>query len=102
MCSEEVIMSFRKSKIFSRILLLVVLSLAAMCPAFAQDSMPSVNLLPKPSFEEKAGDSVPGWKSRAWGGKENARWSVESPGRTGERCVSIGSDKGADAAWTTT
>ena len=59
-----------------------------------------MNLLPNPSFEEKTGDGVKSWKSRAWAGKENARWSVETPGRTGEHCVSIASDHGSDAAWT--
>jgi len=63
---------------------------------------PAANLLPNPSFEEKAGDGVCGWKSRAWRGEENARWSAESPGRTGKICLSIASEKGADAAWTTT
>ena len=38
--------------------------------------------------------------SRAWAGKEATRWSIERPGRTGERCVSIASDHGGDAAWT--
>ena len=95
-------MSILKSSNLPRILLFLVLSVAATWQAFAQDSRPFADLLPNPSFEEKAGDSVSGWKSQAWGGKENARWSVDSPGRTGERCVSIGSEKGADAAWTTT
>ena len=60
--------------------------------------------LPNPAFEGKAGDGVDGWKSRTWRGKETARWSVESPGRTAAKakCVSIASEKGADAAWTTT
>ena len=79
----------------------MVLSVITACPAKAKDSRFAVNLLPNPSFEEKAGDEVDGWKSRAWRGKEYARWSVESPGRTGKRCLSIGSEKGADAAWTT-
>lgn len=60
------------------------------------------NLLPNSSFEEGEGDTVKGWKSRAWAGKGEASWRVESSGRTGKRCVSIGSGKGTDAAWTTT
>jgi len=62
----------------------------------------AVNLLSNPSFEEETDDGVRGWSSRAWHGEQDCRWSVESPGRTGERCISIGSAKGADAAWTTT
>ena len=58
--------------------------------------------LPNPSFEKKTIDGVQGWTSRAWHGKENARWSVGSSGRTGEHCISIASGEGADAAWTTT
>lgn len=73
----------------------------ALPASLAEDSGPAVNLLPNPSFEEKEVDGVKSWKSRAWAGKENARWSVASLGRTGERCVSIASDRGCDAAWTT-
>ena len=91
-----------KSKTVVRILSLMVLSVAAACPALAKDSGLAVNLLPNPSFEETAGDGVTGWKPRAWAGKEHAQWSFESPGRTAVRCVSIASEKGADVAWTTT
>lgn len=59
------------------------------------------NLLPNPSFERVDGEGVHGWGSHAWKGAEEIRWDVESPGRTGERCLSIVSVKGADAAWTT-
>lgn len=58
------------------------------------------NLLPNPSFEEKAGGEICGWKRRAWSGEENGRWTVDSPGRTGSRCLSISSERGTDAAWT--
>ncbi len=95
-------MSFHESKTFLCIFLFVVLLAVATWPAPARDSGPAANLLPNPSFEEKAGDGVRGWKSRAWRGKEDGRWSVESPGRTGKQCLAIGSDKGTDAAWTTT
>ena len=95
-------MSFHKSTMFPWFPWFFVLSVATMSPLLAQVSRPSANLLPNPSFEEKTAGGVAGWKSRAWRGKENARWSVESPGRTGKRCLSIGSEKGADAAWTTT
>lgn len=51
---------------------------AAKAPptSLARDSGPTANLLQNPSFEEKEGDGVKSWKSRAWAGKENARWSV--------------------------
>ncbi len=62
----------------------------------------AANLLPNPSFEEREAQGAQGWTSRAWAGKDDARWSVESPGRTGRHCVSISSAKGADVAWTTT
>jgi alpha-N-arabinofuranosidase len=52
--------------------------------------------------EEGAAGGVRGWRSRAWHGKENASWSVETPGRTGKRCLAIRSGEGADAAWTAT
>ena len=60
------------------------------------------NLLPNPSFEETTAQGARGWSSQAWNGQGDTRWTIESPGRTGESCVSIGSAKGADAAWTTT
>lgn len=70
--------------------------------ALANNPSPAANLLPNPSFEESQGDAVTGYTPRAWAGQEAARWQVASPGRTGARCVSIGSEQGADAAWTTT
>ena len=69
--------------------------------SLARVSGPATNLLQNPSFEKKSGDGVEAWISRAWAGKKATRWSVETPGRTGERCVSIASDQGSDAAWTT-
>jgi len=73
----------------------VALHAADAPPAsLARDSGPAANLLQHPSFEEKAGDGVEGWMSRAWAGKEATRWSVAAPGRTGERRVSIASDRG--------
>jgi len=90
------------SRIFPGILVFFVLSGGPSWPALAQDSGPAANLLPNPSFEEQAADGVRAWKSRAWHGEENGRWSVQSPGRTGNRCLSIRSEKGTDAAWTTT
>jgi alpha-N-arabinofuranosidase len=95
-------MSFRKPTTFPCVPLFFLLSTATAFPLLAQVSRPSENLLPNPSFKEKTGDGVDGWNSRAWRGKEDARWNVESPGRTGKRCLSIGSEKGADAAWTAT
>ena len=95
-------MPFHKSTIFPWFPWFFVLSVATMSPLLAQVSRPSANLLPNPSFEEKTLGGVAGWKARAWRGKENARWSVASPGRTGKQCLSIGSENGSDAAWTTT
>jgi len=70
--------------------------------ATAQDSEPNANLLPNPSFEENEAHSVRGWTSRAWQGEENGRWTVVAPGRTGKQCLSIHSELGTDAAWSTT
>lgn len=64
--------------------------------ALARNSGPAANFLQNPSFEEKVGDGVEGWMSRAWAGKEATRWSVAAPSRTGERGVSIASDRGSD------
>ena len=88
-----------KTRTFLTLTALLLAPLAALHAAdappasLARDSGPAVNLLQNPSFEEKAGDGVEGWMSRAWAGKEATRWSVATPGRTGERCVSIASDR---------
>ena len=79
-----------------------LLAVGAAWPSMAEESGVAANLLPNPSFEETAPGGVRGWKSRAWHGEENARWSVESPGKSGTRCLSIRSAKGTDAAWTAT
>lgn len=79
-----------------------LLAVAAWRCSLAQDAEVGTNLLPNCSFEETTPDGVRGWKSRAWHGEANGRWSVASPGRSGERCLSIGSEKGTDAAWTAT
>lgn len=89
----------RKTTAFS---LLLALTGGMACRANEQDSRSPSNLLPNPSFEETATGGVPGWRSRAWNGEASAAWRVESPGRSGGRCLSIGSEKGADAAWTAT
>ena len=79
-----------------------LLSVVGTRPMLARIPESAANLLPNPSFEETAPGGVRGWKSRAWHGEENGRWSVESPGRSGKQCLSIRSEKGTDAAWTTT
>ncbi|MFO0892039.1 MAG: alpha-L-arabinofuranosidase C-terminal domain-containing protein [Isosphaeraceae bacterium] len=61
---------------------------------------PSANLLPNPSFSTRNARGVAGWLPRAWSGAERARWVTDSPGRGDASCVSIASDRGADAAWT--
>jgi alpha-N-arabinofuranosidase len=67
-----------------------------------QDLTATTNLLPNASFENASDAGVQDWKHRAWGGETECEWSVESPGRTGTRCVTIRSEKGSDAAWTAT
>ena len=82
---------------------MVLVALAALVsqPASAQIGPGAVNLLPNPSFEEQVRGGVRGWKSRAWSGEENGRWSGIA-GQNRKRCLSIGSEKGTDAAWTAT
>ncbi len=89
-------------RIIIGVLTFAALSLVMSRPAGAQDAEPAANLLPNPSFEEKKAGGVRGWTSRAWQGEENARWNVASPGRTGTQCLSIHSEGGTDAAWSTT
>jgi len=81
---------------------LAAYGLVVSISATGKDALSAGNRMPNPSFEEKEAYGVRDWKTRAWSGKEQARWSVESPGRTGRQCLTIGSEKGTDAAWWTT
>jgi len=71
-------------------------------PLLAEDPGLDANLLPNPSFEKTAPGGVSSWRTRVWQGEKSGCWSVESSGRSGSRCLSIESEKGTDAAWTTT
>ncbi len=62
----------------------------------------SGNLLPNPSFEAAGPAGPVGWQGRSWAGGADGIRTVETPGRTGARCVSIRSSQGADVAWTAT
>lgn len=86
----------------ARILVVMIVAVAMSRTTVAQDPGATANLLPNPSFEEKDADGVRAWKSRAWQGEEDGHWEVASPGRTGNQCLSIQSDQGTDAAWSTT
>ncbi len=68
----------------------------------AEDSKTPVNRLPNASFEEQTDQGVKGWTSRAWSHAEHCQWRVASSGRTGTYCLSIRSEAGTDAAWSTT
>ena len=89
-------------RILPGVLVLVALPVVISWTAVAQASAPAANLLPNPSFEESQAEGVRGWKPRAWQGEEDGRWNVASPGRTGKQCLSIDSERGTDAAWSTT
>jgi hypothetical protein len=84
------------------ILSLLLFSVGTSQRSVAQDSKTVANLIPNPSFEENSARAVRDWKPCAWHGEADGRWTVESPGRTGKRCLSIRSETGSDAAWTTT
>ena len=51
------------------------------------------------TFERLAGSEPAGWKPYTWSGK--ASFAVANPAAGGARSVSVHSDTGADAAWTT-
>ncbi len=67
---------------------------AASLPA--RDGPPG-NLLPNPSFERGEGKGPAGWRPVKWRGSPLFSWAKE--GRRGKRCVLVGSERGADAAW---
>jgi hypothetical protein len=54
-------------------------------------------LLRNGSFETATGDEPAGWRQVTYGGQASFRY-VEG-GRTGKRCVTISSERGADAGW---
>lgn len=58
------------------------------------------NLMPNPSFEETDGVRPSSWQSQTWSGR--AEFEYASIGRSGQRCVMISSQEGADADWYTT
>ena len=88
-------------KILPRIaFLLLLLSLAMKQAEAAQNSHQGDNFLSNPSFEELEGNGLAGWKQETLSQGEDAEWLIEEPGRSGARCVSIRSEKGANSAWT--
>ena len=68
-------------------------------PSNGQASQPT-NLLPNASFEEQADGKPAEWGTQTWGGK--GVFTYAETGRTGERCVMIVSEQGADIGWRTT
>ena len=58
------------------------------------------DLAPNPSFERAEGDRPAGWRRQTWDGQAVLRH--ETVGRTGDRSVSIASERGADASWMAT
>jgi len=58
------------------------------------------NLLPNASFEDASGEKPARWDTNRWGGK--GEFTYAKIGRTGERCVMISSEEGADIGWFTT
>ena len=60
------------------------------------------NRLPNPSFEIQTATGMQDWTAQVWRGEESVRLGTEPSGHTGDSCISIASDSGADAAWKTT
>jgi hypothetical protein len=76
----------------------LLLCLAALCAVVHAAGGGLTN----PSFEEGAGDSVPGWSRGVTPESRDVKLGVETPGRTGRKSLSIYSGKGGNAAWTST
>ncbi len=76
--------------------LAVLLSIvAAPVTAAAQ----AANLIPNPSFEQQTDGRPTTWRTHVWGGK--GAFEYATGGRTGQRCLMIRSDEGADIGWYT-
>jgi len=72
---------------------------AALAAEPAADDQ-AANLLPNPSFEEEVGQKPVGWQTQSWGGE--GTFGYAAAGRTGRRCLTISSEKGADIGWSAT
>jgi len=59
----------------------------------------SANLIKNPSFEEAADNMPVGWSQESWGGEPVFKY-VEG-GHSGNKCVMVSSESGADSAWQT-
>lgn len=77
-------------------IILVVLFFTAIATGADQPQ----NLIPNPSFEQAAGDAPAEWEPQTWGGE--AAFKYEQGGHSGNRCVMVASESGADAGWQTT
>ncbi|MGQ9576400.1 MAG: alpha-L-arabinofuranosidase C-terminal domain-containing protein [Thermoguttaceae bacterium] len=63
-------------------------------------SQPPDNWLPNGSFEKASRGQPAGWRTEKWGGQGTFQYATVA--RTGQRSVSIASDKGADIGWAAT
>jgi len=77
-------------------IILVVLFFTAIVTGADQPQ----NLIQNPSFEQAAGDAPAEWEAQTWGGQ--AEFKYEQGGHSGNRCVTVASEAGADAGWQTT
>ena len=83
------------------VVLSVLVVVVSAARAEEKPPLPARNLLPNSSFEKEADNDVQGWDVNAWEGEAGVRWSVGLSGHSGNQSVSIRSEQGADAAWTT-
>ncbi|MGA1238806.1 MAG: alpha-L-arabinofuranosidase C-terminal domain-containing protein [Limisphaerales bacterium] len=75
---------------------------ALLSPLLLAPLAAAPNLIPNPSFEQSTATAPSNWITRAWAGENQCTWHPHQPGHSGTNAVSITSDQGADAAWTTT
>jgi alpha-N-arabinofuranosidase len=80
-------------------LLLSIAGCKSEGPRAADPLAAKTQFVANPSFEDLTGDKPVGWAPRSE--TPDAVLKVEPTGRTGSRSVTIASEKGADAAWTT-
>lgn len=71
-----------------------------VCGESAAQTVTPPETIRNASFEEAVGDRPAGWETRRYGGR--SEFEHVQGGRSGERCVMISSESGADAGWLTT
>jgi mono/diheme cytochrome c family protein len=87
------------NRLIASIACLFLVSLTLVCDSAGQEFQPvGKNLIENGGFEDLENDLPAGWVKRTWSG--DAKFGVETEfGHTGDSCIILQSESGADASW---